>query len=159
MDTGLDTMTGGRLKRIKDYLDNDAFLMTYGDGVSDVNIAKLVDFHNHHNGIVTMTVIHPESRYGNIDLDGDYAKEFREKSISDSGWINAGFMVVKPEALDYIEGDSTVFERSPLERIAASGKLSCYKHDGFWHCMDTLRDKKALDQLIESGDAPWMIWK
>lgn len=159
IDTGLNTMTGGRLKRICKYIDNEPFLMTYGDGVSDVNIDKLVSFHQAHESLVTMTVVQPESRYGNIDFDGDYAKVFREKSMNDAGWINAGFMVIEPEVLDYIDGDSVVFEREPLERIADEGKLSCYRHSGYWQCMDTLRDKNILENLLERDMAPWMVWK
>jgi glucose-1-phosphate cytidylyltransferase len=158
IDTGLKTMTGGRLKRIKDYIQDEPFLMTYGDGVSDVDIHQLVDFHHNHEGLVTMTVVQPESRFGNIDFDGDYARSFREKNSSDVGWINAGFMVIEPEVLDYIEGDSVVFEREPLERIADEGKLACYKHNGFWQCMDTLRDKNMLEGLLEKEKAPWTIW-
>ncbi|MCR5452972.1 MAG: glucose-1-phosphate cytidylyltransferase [Lachnospiraceae bacterium] len=159
IDTGLNTMTGGRLKRIRDYVDNEPFLMTYGDGVSDVNIKELVSFHEQHRSKVTMTVVQPESRYGNIDFDGDYAKAFREKSVADSGWINAGFMVVEPEILDEISGDDVVFEREPLEKAADEGELTCYKHKGFWHCMDTLRDKQSLEKLIAEGKAPWMVWE
>ncbi len=159
IDTGLNTMTGGRLKRIREYVNGKPFLMTYGDGVSDVDIKDLVSFHEKLDCLVTMTVVQPESRYGNIDFDGDYARSFREKSIHDLGWINAGFMVIEPEVLDYIDGDNTVFEREPLERLAEMGKLTCFRHRGFWQCMDTLRDKRMLEELIEKDKAPWMIWK
>lgn len=159
IDTGLNTMTGGRLRRIREYVGDEPFLMTYGDGVSDVNIRDLVKFHLAHESLVTMTVVQPESRYGNIDFDGDYAKAFREKSHNDVGWINAGFMVVVPEVLDYVSGDNIVFEREPLERVAEEGRLACFRHTGFWQCMDTLRDKNHLESLIEKREAPWMVWE
>ena len=159
IDTGLHTLTGGRLKRIKNYIDDSPFLMTYGDGVADVNINELIKFHRLHESLVTMTVVQPESRYGNIQFDGDYVTSFREKNIRDAGWINAGFMVIEPEVLDYIDDDTIMFEREPLERIAAEGKLTCYKHNGFWQCMDTLRDKNALEDLLAKDIAPWVIWK
>ena len=159
IDTGLNTMTGGRIKRIRDFVEGESFLMTYGDGVSNVRIDKLVEFHKAHDSLVTMTVVQPERRYGNIDFDGDYAKSFREKNTNDVGWINAGFMVIAPEVFDYIDGDSIMFEREPLEKIADEGKLACYKHNGFWQCMDTLRDKNTLESLIEKDTAPWMVWK
>ena len=158
IDTGLNTMTGGRLKRIKDYVSGERFFMTYGDGVSDVNIIDTLNFHKEHKKLVTLTAIKPESRYGNIDFDGDKVLSFREKNQNDAGWINAGFMILEPETLDYIENDSTVFEREPMEKIASEGEMVCYRHTGFWQCMDTLRDKQQLEQLFESGKAPWKIW-
>lgn len=159
IDTGVQTMTGGRIKRIADFVEGQPFLMTYGDGLSDVNLKELVAFHQSHESLVTITVVQPESRYGNIEFNGDYAKSFREKSPHDAGWINAGFMVVEPGVFEYIDSDSVVFEREPLERIAGEGKLSCYKHEGFWQCMDTLRDKNRLEELILKDTAPWMLWK
>lgn len=159
VDTGLNTMTGGRIKRVKDYIGNETFLMTYGDGVSDVNIEALVDFHKQNGHIVTLTGIIPEGRFGFMDLQGNSIQSFREKSKEDTGWINGGFMVLEPKVLDYIDGDAIMFEREPLERLAAEGELDCYKHEGFWQCMDTLRDKEKLEKMIEQGIAPWIYWK
>lgn len=158
VDTGLHTMTGGRLKRIRKYLGDEPFFMTYGDGVADVDIPATLEFHRSHGKLATMTAIRPESRYGIIDLEGNQVLSFREKSQSDVGWINAGFMVLDPKALDYVAGDSTMFERDPMENLARDGELMCYRHQGFWQCMDTLRDKQKLDSLWESGAAPWRLW-
>lgn len=158
VDTGLHTMTGGRLKRIRKYLGDEPFFMTYGDGVADVDIPASLAFHNSHGKLATMTAIRPESRYGIIDLQGDKVLSFREKSQQDVGWINGGFMVLDPKVLDYVAGDSVMFEREPMERLAADGELMCFRHDGFWQCMDTLRDKQKLDSLWERGQAPWKIW-
>ena len=155
VDTGLNTMTGGRIKRVKDYIGNEPFCMTYGDGVSDVNIEILVDFHKQNGHIATLTGIIPEGRFGIMDLQGDSIQSFREKSKEDTGWINGGFMVLEPEIFDYISGDDCIFEREPLERLAQEGQLDCYKHEGFWQCMDTLRDKEKLEKLWENGNAPW----
>ena len=157
VDTGLRTMTGGRLKRIGRFLDG-TFLMTYGDGVGDVNIQKLIEQHRMHGKIGTLTAVQPDGRFGVMDLDGDYISSFREKSQSDSGWINGGFMVLEPDVLDYIKDDTSVFEREPLENLANDGQLVNYKHYGFWQCMDTLRDKQKLEALWESGRAPWKVW-
>lgn len=159
VDTGLNTMTGGRIKRVKDYIGNETFLMTYGDGVSDVNIEALVDFHKQNGHIVTLTGIIPEGRFGFMDLQGNSIQSFREKSKEDTGWINGGFMVLEPKVLDYIDGDAIMFEREPLEQLAAEGELDCYRHDGFWQCMDTLRDKEKLEKMIAQGTAPWIYWK
>ena len=159
VDTGLHTMTGGRLKRVKDFIDSETFLMTYGDGVSDVDLAALLQAHENSGSLVTMTAIQVESRYGCLDIvEGDKVESFREKSQSDGSWINAGFMAIDKKALDYVLDDSEMFERAPMEKIAADGMLSCYKHNGFWQCMDTLRDKQKLEGLWESGDAPWKTW-
>ena len=155
VDTGLNTMTGGRLKRVKEYIGNETFLMTYGDGVSDVRIDDLIEFHKNNNKLATITAIQPEGRFGYIDIEDNQVKSFREKSDHDTGWINAGFMVLEPKVIDYIEGDSTVFERGPMEQIAAEGQMVCYKHTGFWQCMDTLRDKEKLEKLWATGLAPW----
>ncbi len=155
VDTGLNTMTGGRLKRIKKYIGSETFLMTYGDGVSNVNINELIKFHKSGGKLSTITAIQPEGRFGYIDLNENQVQSFREKSEHDTGWINAGFMVLEPKVLDYIDGDSTVFEKQPMERIASEGQMDCYKHTGFWQCMDTLRDKEKLEKLWESGAAPW----
>lgn len=158
VDTGLHTMTGGRLKRIRKYLGDEPFFMTYGDGVADVDIAAMLEFHKDHGKLATMTAIHPETRYGVIDPEGNRVTSFREKSQQDVGWINGGFMILQPEVLDYVSGDSTIFEREPMERLADAGELMCFRHYGFWQCMDTLRDKQKLDALWESGKAPWKLW-
>lgn len=158
VDTGLHTMTGGRLKRIRKYLGDEPFFMTYGDGVADVDIPAALEFHRAHGRLATMTAIRPESRYGIIDLQGDKVLSFREKSQQDVGWINGGFMVLEPKVLDYVAGDHVMFEREPMEQLAADGELMCFRHDGFWQCMDTLRDKQKLDSLWESGKAPWKLW-
>ncbi len=158
VDTGLNTMTGGRIKRIRPYIGDEAFLLTYGDGVSDVDIRETIAFHRKAGRLATMTAILPESRFGVLDIDGDRVKGFREKSRADSGWINAGFMVLEPAVFDYISGDDTVFERDPLENLVKDGELSCYKHMGFWQCMDTLRDKERLEKLWAKGEAPWKTW-
>ena len=159
VDTGLNTMTGGRIKRVKDYIGNEPFCMTYGDGVSDVNIKELVEFHKKYGHIATLTGIIPEGRFGIMDLQGDSILSFREKSKEDTGWINGGFMVLEPSVMEYIADDEIMFEREPLERLAKDGQLDCYKHEGFWQCMDTLRDKEKLEKLIAEGKAPWMYWK
>ena len=159
VDTGLHTMTGGRLKRIKKYLGDEPFFMTYGDGVADVNIPATLEFHKSHGKLATMTAIRPESRYGMIDMENGLVRSFREKSQSDVGWINGGFMVLDPKVLDYIDGDGDMFERAPMERLAEDGQLMCYCHEGFWQCMDTLRDKQKLESLWESGKAPWKLWE
>ena len=158
VDTGLHTMTGGRLKRIRKYVGDEPFFMTYGDGVSDVDIAAMLEFHKAHGKLATMTAIHPETRYGVIDPEGNKVTSFREKSQQDVGWINGGFMILQPEVLDYVDGDSTIFEREPMERLADAGELMCFRHYGFWQCMDTLRDKLKLDALWDSGKAPWKLW-
>lgn len=159
VDTGLHTMTGGRLKRVKDYIGGEAFFMTYGDGVSDVDIPSTLEFHKKHGKLATMTAIQPEGRFGYIDIDKDNVNSFREKSEHDTGWINAGFMVLEPEVLDYVKDDTIMFEREPMERIAEEGQMVCYKHTGFWQCMDTLRDKQKLEELWVSGKAPWKVWE
>ena len=158
VDTGLNTMTGGRLKRIKEYLGDDDFLMTYGDGVSDVNIAKLLDFHKQHGKMVTVTAVHPVGRFGILGIDGDTVTSFGEKIESDIDWINGGFMIVNPKALDRIDGDETTFEYAPMIGLSNEGQLMAYRHEGFWQCMDTVKDKKLLEDLWESGKAPWKIW-
>ena len=157
IDTGLDTMTGGRLKRIQDKIDN-TFCMTYGDGVSDVNLNNLLTFHKEKKSLATLTAIHPPERFGVLNLSGDYVTEFHEKHTGESSWINGGFFVFEPEIFDYLQNDSTVLERSPLETLAKEQKLAAFKHNGFWHPMDTLRDKKHLEDLWTSEKAPWKIW-
>lgn len=159
VDTGLNTMTGGRIKRIEKYIGNEPFMLTYGDGVSDVNIAELVKFHETHGKIASMTAINVGQKFGVLDIDEDNGiNSFREKSDNDGSMINGGFMVLNPEIFEYIEGDSTVFEKAPLETVAKMGQLMAYKHGGFWQCMDTQRDKQHLEELWESGDAPWKKW-
>ncbi|MDO4831625.1 MAG: glucose-1-phosphate cytidylyltransferase [Clostridia bacterium] len=159
VDTGLNTMTGGRLKRVRDFLNDEPFFMTYGDGVSDINIDKLLEFHKSNAKLATMSAVKPESRFGVLDLDNNnQVMAFREKSDLDSGYINAGFMVLEPNVLDYISDDSVMFEREPMEKLAANGQLMCYKHNGFWQCMDTMRDKEKLENLWAENKAPWKVW-
>ncbi len=158
VDTGLNTMTGGRIKRVRDYIGNETFLMTYGDGVSDVNIDKLVEFHQKQGSLCTLTAVQPEGRFGILDLNENKIISFREKNKADMGWINTGFMVIEPKVFDYIKEDATVFEREPLERLADEGEINCYKHYGFWQCMDTMRDKEKLEMLWQKNMAPWKIW-
>lgn len=155
IDTGLYTMTGGRLKRVREYIGEDPFFMTYGDGVSDIDILATLEFHKRYGKLATITAIQPEGRFGYIDLDENKVNSFREKSEHDTGWINAGFMVLEPKVLDYVKDDTVMFERGPMERIADEGQMVCYKHTGFWQCMDTLRDKEKLEKLWASGKAPW----
>lgn len=160
VDTGLNTMTGGRLKRVRSYLGDEPFFMTYGDGVADVDIDKLLEFHKSHGKLATMSAVKPGSRFGVLDLsDNDEVKAFREKSDVDSGFINAGFMVLSPEVLDYVKDDTIMFEREPMEKLAQDGQLMCYKHEGFWQCMDTLRDKEKLEELWNDNKAPWKVWE
>jgi glucose-1-phosphate cytidylyltransferase len=161
VDTGLDTMTGGRLKRVKEYVGNETFCMTYGDGVSNVKIAELIQFHKKENSIATLTAVQEPGRFGIISLKGNQTKvnSFREKQNDENtGWINGGFFILEPEIFNYIEGDSSVFEKAPLEKLAAENKLSAFRHTGFWQPMDTIRDKNVLEDLWNSGSAPWKIW-
>jgi glucose-1-phosphate cytidylyltransferase len=159
VDTGLRTMTGGRVKRIQNYVGNEPFLLTYGDGVADVNIKELVAYHKTQGTIATMTAIQPEGRFGVLNIDhGNHINAFHEKRKEDGGWINGGFMVLNPEVFNLIEGDGTVLEKYPLETLADQGQLSAYKHHGFWQCMDTQRDKTTLEDLWASGKAPWRVW-
>jgi len=159
VDTGLNTMTGGRIKRIARYLDDEPFFLTYGDGVSDVDIEKELEYHRSHGKLATMTAVHPDSRFGVLDIQEGSVRSFREKSQADVGWINGGFMILDPKVVDYIEGDATIFERAPLEKLAADGELMAFKHRGFWQCMDTLRDKEKLEKLWASDKAPWKRWE
>ena len=159
VDTGLNTMTGGRVKRIQKYVDNEPFMLTYGDGVSDVNITKLVEFHKAHGKMVTMSAFNAGQRFGVLDIDSKgHINEFREKTKGDGNLVNIGFKVCNPEFFNYIEGDSTVLEKAPLETVAKMGQLMAYKHEGFWQCMDTVREKEQLEQLWASGNAPWKVW-
>jgi glucose-1-phosphate cytidylyltransferase len=160
VDTGLHTMTGGRIRRVRDYLDGETFMLTYGDGVADVDVSKLLEFHRSHGKMLTLTAVQPGGRFGVLDIREDGGiTNFREKKKEDEGWINAGFMVVEPQMLDLIEGDDTVFEKYPMEEAARRGELNAYKHHGFWQCMDTLREKNMLETLWQSGQAPWKIWE
>lgn len=159
VDTGLNTMTGGRVKRIRDYIGDEPFMLTYGDGVSDVDINALVEFHKSHGKKATLTAVTVAQRFGILELgEGSTILKFREKSVYDGDVINGGFMVLEPDVFDYIDGDATVFEKDPLERLASEGELKAYLHDGFWQCMDTQRDKEMLEGLIASKKAPWIKW-
>ena len=158
IDTGIDTMTGGRLKRIQKYVD-DTFCVTYGDGVSDVDINDLISFHKEKKSLATLTAIHPPERFGVLELEGGYVREFHEKHRGESSWINGGFFVFEPGVFDYLkDGDSTILERTPLETLAKEKKLTAFKHNGFWYPMDTLRDKNHLEKLWASKNAPWKVW-
>lgn len=160
VDTGLNTMTGGRVKRIKDYVGNEPFMLTYGDGVSNIDIEALVKFHQAHGRLATITAVNVGQKYGVLDISGEsQVNFFREKSDTDGSQINGGFMVLNPGVFDYIEGDNTVFEKTPLEQLAKDGQLMAYKHEGFWKCMDTQRDKMQLEELWHSGAAPWKVWE
>ena len=159
IDTGANTMTGGRIKRAAKYVGNEPFLLTYGDGVSDVNISESIKFHKKHSKLITMTSVQPAGRFGALDIkDDNSVTSFIEKPNGDGNWINGGFFVCQPEVLNYIEDDSTVFEKEPLEKLAKKGELYTYKHYGFWQCMDTLRDKNYLNELWEGNCAPWKNW-
>jgi glucose-1-phosphate cytidylyltransferase len=159
VDTGLNTMTGGRVKRIQRYIGDEPFMLTYGDGVSDIDIPKLVEFHKSHGKIATLTAINVGQRFGVLDIDeSNTIKSFREKSNNDGGMINAGFMVLEPKIFEFIDGDATVFEKAPLETVAGMGELKSFKHDGFWQCMDTQRDKEQLEKMWDTGNAPWRKW-
>lgn len=159
VDTGLNTMTGGRVKRIKEYVENETFMLTYGDGVSNVNINELIEYHKSHGKIGTMSIYNAEQRFGVIDMDEKSTiNSFREKSKDDGVMINIGYMVMNPEIFDYIKDDSTVFEKDPLELIAKLGELKAYKHKGFWQCMDTKRDNDQLNKVWSNGNAPWKVW-
>ncbi len=154
VDTGIDTLTGGRIKRLREYVGEETFMVTYGDGLSDINLDRLLEFHRNHGKLVTITAVHPTARFGELNLDGDRVLTFQEKPQLHDGWINGGFMIIEPEFLDFIEGDLTMLEKEPLERAASVGELMAYHHPGFWHCMDTKRDHELLESMWESG-APW----
>ncbi len=160
VDTGLNTMTGGRIKRVQPYIGDEAFMLTYGDGVSDVNIRELAEFHKSHGKIATITAVNVGQQFGVLEIDDNgIISKFREKNKKDGGVVNAGYMVLNPEIFDYLEDDTTVFEKRPLEMVSAAGQLMAYRHFGFWKCMDTQRDMQQLEKMISSGDAPWMVWK
>lgn len=159
VDTGLHTMTGGRVKRVRDYIGGEPFMLTYGDGVSDLDVTELVRFHRSHGKLVTMSAFNGGQRFGVLDIDGaGQVHEFREKTRGDGSLINIGYMVCQPELIDYIEGDQTVLEKTPLETVARLGQLMAYRHEGFWQCMDTAREKDALERLWAGGKAPWKVW-
>ncbi|MGD0650433.1 MAG: glucose-1-phosphate cytidylyltransferase [Verrucomicrobiia bacterium] len=158
IDTGIQTQTGGRLKRLAGAIGNNTFMMTYGDGVSNVNLRQLLEFHRSHGKLATITAVRPPARFGGLVFEGDLVREFTEKPQIGEGWINGGFFVLEPEVLDCITGDATVFEREPLEQLARKCQLVAYRHDGFWQCMDTLRDMRLLESLWSSGQAPWKVW-
>lgn len=160
VDTGLNTMTGGRVKRVQKYIGNEPFLLTYGDGVSNVDIHKLVAFHQSHGKIATITAISTRQRFGVLDLDVNHqVQSFREKTRDDGAIINGGFMVMQPEIFNYLNGDDTVFEKKPLAALAEEGQLMAYQHKGFWQCMDTQRDKKLLEKMWAENEAPWKVWE
>ncbi len=160
VDTGLNTMTGGRIKRIQEYVGNEPFFMTYGDGVCDVDMNELLEFHNQHGKIATLTAVLQDQSKGVLDIGGDNAvRSFREKSLIDGAPINAGYMVLEPQIFDYLEGDHTVFEKEPLQKLADEGQLMSYMHKGYWQCMDNLREKSDLEKLIYAGKAPWIKWE
>ncbi|KPJ66648.1 MAG: glucose-1-phosphate cytidylyltransferase [Coxiella sp. DG_40] len=159
IDTGLETLTGGRIKRLAPYLGNQTFMLTWGDGLSDVNLNELLAFHRSHGKLATLTAVRPTARYGHLELDGDTVEEFSEKPQTREGWINGAFFVLEPGVFDYIEGDHTQWEKEPLEGLARDGQLMAYRHTSFWQCMDTLREKHILENLWRSGKAPWKIWE
>jgi glucose-1-phosphate cytidylyltransferase len=158
VDTGNKTMTGGRILRIRNYLDNQTFMLTYGDGVADVDLQALLAFHKSHGKVATVTAVHPPSRFGGMAIDNGLVTDFIEKPQLGEGWINGGFFVLEPGVFDYISGDEMPFERQPLERLARDGQLAAYKHGSFWQCMDTLRDVMLLNELWDSGGCPWKVW-
>ena len=161
VDTGLNTMTGGRVKRVKNYIGNEPFLLTYGDGVCDVDIQKLVEFHKSHGKLATLTAVMPGGRFGTLEIskEKNCIQKFAEKKKEDGGWINGGYMVLQPEVIDYIEGDNTTFEKEPLENLSKDNQLVAYKHYGYWQCMDTMKEKMNLESLLREGKAPWKVWE
>jgi glucose-1-phosphate cytidylyltransferase len=159
VDTGMDSQTGGRIKRIEPYINGERFMLTYGDGVSDIDLNALLRHHEQNRNTVTLTAIQPGGRFGVLDLEGDSVTAFKEKAVEDGGWINGGFMVAEPDLFRYIENDKTILEREPLKRLSAERKLGVYKHFGYWRCMDTQRDKAWLEQEWTSGSAKWKVWE
>jgi glucose-1-phosphate cytidylyltransferase len=159
VETGAKTLTGGRIKRLGALLGGETFCLTWGDGVSDVNLARLIDFHRSHGRLATVTAVRPPARFGHMLFDGDRVVEFQEKPQTSEGWINGAFFVLEPEVLDFIDGDDTMWEHEPMRRLAEAGELMAYRHDGFWACMDTIRDKRLLNELWQTGKAPWKTWK
>jgi glucose-1-phosphate cytidylyltransferase len=159
VETGLKTNTGGRIKRLGPHMGNETFMLTWGDGVSDVDIKSLLAFHRSHGKLATLTAVRPPARFGYLEMESDRIIEFSEKNQLKEGWINGAFFVLEPQVLDYIDGDETLFEKEPLERLAREGQLMAYRHTGFWQCMDTLREKQILEELWVSGRAPWKLWE
>ena len=158
VNTGVDTMTGGRLKRVAEYIGNETFLLTYGDGLADVDLNDLIAFHRANGKLATVTAVRPPARFGGIAFNGSLVAEFVEKPQIGEGWINGGFFVLEPGIVDYIEGEHTLWEKDPMERLAADGQLAAYRHSHFWQCMDTLRDVQLLNNLWAQNEAPWKIW-
>ncbi len=158
IDTGLRTQTGGRIKRMAPYVNNETFMLTWGDGVSNINLHNLLSFHRSHGKLATLTAVRPPARYGHLELNEDAVEEFSEKPQTGEGWINGAFFVIEPRIFDYIDGDGTQWEKEPLENLAKDGQLMAYKHSSFWQCMDTLRERYILQKLWESGNAPWKVW-
>ncbi len=161
VNTGLNTLTGGRLARVQNYIGDEPFLFTYGDGVSDLNIPELIDYHRAQKKSVTLTAVQPGGRFGVLKIDEQTSavNGFTEKAVEDGRWVNGGYMVMEPEIFSYLHGDNTILERDPLERLSADGKLCAYRYRGYWHCMDTLRDKLELEDIWSTGKAPWMLWE
>jgi glucose-1-phosphate cytidylyltransferase len=157
VNTGLDSMTGGRVKRMQKFIGNEAFMLTYGDGLADIDINRLLDFHRSHGKMVTVSAVHPGARFGELEINKNKVTSFEEKPQTSQGWINGGFFIIEPKFFDFIENDKTILERSPLEKAAQMGQLMAYHHDGFWQCMDTKRDKDHLEELWSSGKAPWQM--
>jgi len=158
VDTGLDTLTGGRIKRLRSWIGDETFMVTWGDGVSDVNLDKLLEFHRSHGKLATLTAARPPARFGHLEFEGDRVTVFTEKPQTAEGWINGAFFVLEPGIFDYIEGDQTEWEKAPLENLAADGQLMAYRHPSFWQCMDTVRDRKLLEKMWQEGDTPWKTW-
>ncbi len=159
LDTGVESKTGGRLKRLEPWLKDAPFMLTYGDGVSSIDLDALAAFHRSHGRIATISAVRPPARFGGLVLDGDFVSDFSEKSQISEGWINGGFMVFNPQIFDYLEGDQSMLETDSLERLVAERQLAAYRHEGFWQCMDTLRDKRQLESLWQAGRAPWQLWQ
>jgi len=158
IDTGLSTLTGGRIKRLAPYIGNETFMLTWGDGVADVNISELLKFHRSHGKLATLTAVRPTARYGHLEMEEDQIKEFSEKPQAAEGWINGAFFVLEPRVFDYIDGDDIMWEKQPLENLARDGQLMAYKHQSFWQCMDTLREKHILENYWKSENPPWKVW-
>ena len=159
VETGMETMTGGRIKRLQEWVGGNTFMLTWGDGVSNVDLDRLLAFHREHGKLATMTAVRPPARYGHLEFEGDAINRFTEKPQTAEGWINSAFFVLEPQIFDYIDGDETQWEKEPLEGLARDGQLMAYRHDSFWQCMDTLREKHILEQLWNSGKAPWKVWE
>ena len=157
VQTGLDSMTGGRVKRLQSFIGNEPFMLTYGDGVADIDLGALLDFHRSHGKMVTVSAVHPGARFGELVITSDEVKSFQEKPQIGQGWINGGYFVMQPEFFDLIAGDSTILERDPLEEVARMGELMAFRHEGFWQCMDTKRDRDSLEELWQAGNAPWKV--